>query len=140
MVSAIRQNNSEYHRDSNAEESDEDSRRMVEGTLDPMVAEEWLLQMKRKEMSLADYQSKFEELMRFSPGIILNEAAKAKKFEDGLDLQIKEKVSILKLQTYLKVVDRALIVEQSILGSKPTLEPTKLDEYPRVSSPEYHRQ
>lgn len=73
--------------------------------------------LSKEEMSLANYQSKFEELMRFSPGIIPNEAA-AKTFEDELDPEIREKVSILKLQKYSEVVDRVLIAEQSILGSK----------------------
>lgn len=66
------------------------------------------------DMSVAEYQGKFEELMRFAPGIIPTEASKAKKFEDGLNPEIREKVSILKLQRYSEVVDRTLIAERSI--------------------------
>ncbi|XP_040365116.1 uncharacterized protein LOC121048850 [Rosa chinensis] len=224
MASAIRQNNSGDHHDSNAEERvmriqgafRKAKPPIFKGTLDPMVAEEWLLQMKRSmnnqripddlkvtiactylegqayhwwesvmttsdteilawaafeeiflekyfpdtvkqakakefmflskgEMTVAEYQGKFEELMRFSPGIIPNEAAKAKKFEDGLNPEIREKVSILKLQKYSEVVDRALIAEQSIIGSKSTWKPMNLhegysDKHLKVNSHEYHGQ
>ncbi|XP_062012531.1 uncharacterized protein LOC133729070 [Rosa rugosa] len=74
--------------------------------------------LSKGEMTVAEYQGRFEELMRFAPGIIPNEAAKAKKFEEGLNPKIREKVSILKLLKYSEVVDRALIVERSIQETK----------------------
>ncbi|XP_062013812.1 uncharacterized protein LOC133730194 [Rosa rugosa] len=74
------------------------------------------------ELSIADYQAKFEELMRFAPNMILDEYTKAKRFEDGLKPMIREKVAILKLNRYADVVERALIAEQSVLESMKTLD------------------
>ncbi|XP_024198184.1 uncharacterized protein LOC112201522 [Rosa chinensis] len=74
------------------------------------------------ELSIADYQAKFEELMRFAPNMILDEYTKAKRFEDGLKPMIREKVAILKLNRYADVVERALIAEQSVLESLKTLD------------------
>ncbi|XP_016648315.1 PREDICTED: uncharacterized protein LOC103327202 [Prunus mume] len=69
-------------------------------------------------MTVGQYQAKFEELMRFAPYIIPDESAKAKKFEEGLRLEVKEKVELFKLKKYTEVVDRALMAEQRIPSSK----------------------
>ena len=44
--------------------------------------------------------------------MIATEEEKALKFQDGLKPYLKNKISILKLSVYSKVVDRALIVEK----------------------------
>ncbi|XP_021830989.1 uncharacterized protein LOC110771064 [Prunus avium] len=75
------------------------------------------------DMTVGQYQAKFEELMRFAPYMIPNESAKAKKFEEGLRLEVKEKVELFKLKKYVEVVDRALMAEQRILSSKRIFEP-----------------
>ncbi|XP_021801634.1 uncharacterized protein LOC110745800, partial [Prunus avium] len=67
------------------------------------------------DMTVGQYQAKFEELMHFAPYIIPDESAKAKKFEEGLRLEVKEKVKLFKLKKYAEVVDRALMAEQRIL-------------------------
>ncbi|XP_062029239.1 uncharacterized protein LOC133745201 [Rosa rugosa] len=72
----------------------------------------------QRDLSVAEYQAKFEELMRFAPTMILTELTKAKRFQDGLRPTIKEKVSILKLERYAEVVDRALIAEQNLNETK----------------------
>ncbi|KAL6125409.1 hypothetical protein ACLB2K_073468 [Fragaria x ananassa] len=65
----------------------------------------------QRDLTVAEYQAKFEELMRFAPNMIPTKLAKAKRFQGGLKPTIKEKVSILKLERYADVVDRALIAE-----------------------------
>ncbi|CAL9019208.1 unnamed protein product [Prunus brigantina] len=62
-------------------------------------------------LTVDQYQSKFEELMRFAPYMIPDDATKAKRFEEGLRPSILEKVDILKLSKYADVVDRAHIAE-----------------------------
>lgn len=79
-------------------------------------------QLKQRDMSVAYFQAKFEELMRFAPELVLDDYTKARRFEEGLRSSIKEKVEILKLESYADVVDRALIAEQSITQTKKTLE------------------
>ena len=63
-------------------------------------------------MILAKYEAKFTELSYFSPHLIATEVDKAMKFQDGLKPYSKNKISIMKLGVYSKVVDRALIVER----------------------------
>ncbi|CAB4294395.1 unnamed protein product [Prunus armeniaca] len=46
------------------------------------------------DMTVGQYQAKFEELMRFAPYMIPDESAKAKKFEEGLRLEVKEKIPV----------------------------------------------
>ncbi|CAL9019225.1 unnamed protein product [Prunus brigantina] len=75
------------------------------------------------DMTVGQYQAKFEELMHFDPYIIPDEFAKVKKFEEGLRLEVKEKVELFKLKKYAEVVDRALMAEQMILSSKRVFEP-----------------
>ncbi|CAL8089945.1 unnamed protein product [Prunus armeniaca] len=74
------------------------------------------------DMTVGQYQAKFEELMRFSPYMIPDESAITKKFEEGLRLEVKEKVELFKLKNYAEVVDRALMAEQRIPSSKRVFE------------------
>ncbi|RVW70653.1 Retrovirus-related Pol polyprotein from transposon 17.6 [Vitis vinifera] len=70
------------------------------------------IRLEQGDMTMAQYEAKFTELSRFSPQLIATEEEKALKFQDGLKPYLKNKISILKLGVYSKVVDRALIVEK----------------------------
>ncbi|XP_068340300.1 uncharacterized protein [Pyrus communis] len=67
----------------------------------------------QRDLTVAEYQARFEELMCFAPEMIPNEANKVQRFEEGLKPAIKENVDILRLTKYVDVVERALVVEQS---------------------------
>ena len=60
---------------------------------------------------MAQYEAKFTELSCFAPQLISTEKENALKLQDGLKPYLKNKISILKLSVYSKVVDRALIAE-----------------------------
>ena len=62
-------------------------------------------------MTVDQYEAKFTELSRFAPQLIVTEEEKALMFQDGLKPYLNNKISILKLSVYSKVVDRALIAE-----------------------------
>ncbi|KAB2622737.1 hypothetical protein D8674_024919 [Pyrus ussuriensis x Pyrus communis] len=79
----------------------------------------------QNEMIVAQYMSKFKELMRFAPYMIPDEITKATKLEEELRAEIKEKVELFKLKRYAEIVDRALMAKQIILGSKRALEDKK---------------
>ncbi|CAB4263275.1 unnamed protein product [Prunus armeniaca] len=79
------------------------------------------------DMTVGQYQTKFEELMCFAAYMIPNESTKAKKFEEGLRLEVNEKVELFKLKKYVEVVDHALMAEQRILSSNRVLEPKNLN-------------
>ena len=64
---------------------------------------------------MAEYEAKFTKLSQFTPDLIATEMHKVICFLDGLNPFIWDKISILKLEVYSKVVDRALIAKR---GSK----------------------
>ena len=61
---------------------------------------------------MARYEAKFTELSCFVSQLIATNEEKTSKFQDGLKPYLKNKISILKLSIYSKVVDRALIAEK----------------------------
>ena len=61
---------------------------------------------------MAQYEAKFTELSRFAPQLIATKEEKTLKFQDVLKPYLKNKISILKLNVYSEVVDRALITEK----------------------------
>lgn len=67
----------------------------------------------QQDLTVAEYQAKFEELMCFALEMIPNEGKKVQQFEEGLKPATKENVVILRLTKYVDVVERALVVEQS---------------------------
>ncbi|XP_028055568.1 uncharacterized protein LOC114259742 [Camellia sinensis] len=68
-------------------------------------------------MTVAEYESKFTQLVRFVTYVIPTETQKVRKFEAGLDVEIKDRLEVLKLPTYTEVVDRAYITEKGIKAS-----------------------
>ena len=70
--------------------------------------------MEHRDMTVAQYEAKFIVLLGFAPQLIAIEEKKTLKFQDGLKLYLKNKISILKLGVYLEVVDKALIAEKDI--------------------------
>ena len=70
------------------------------------------VRLEQEDMTVAQYEAKFIELSRFAPQLIATEEEKTLKFQDRLKPYLKNKISILKLSIYSKVVDRALIAEK----------------------------
>ena len=64
-------------------------------------------------MIVAEYETKFTQLSRFSFDLISTEERKALHFQDGLSPFLKDKLSFHKLETYSEVVESALITERS---------------------------
>ncbi|XP_028107809.1 uncharacterized protein LOC114306725 [Camellia sinensis] len=74
-------------------------------------------------MAVAEYEAKFTELARFAPQMVDTNYKKARKFEGGLDLEVFDWVGVLKLPTYVEVLDRALMAEATIAAKKQTVNP-----------------
>ncbi|XP_028076048.1 uncharacterized protein LOC114278234 [Camellia sinensis] len=74
------------------------------------------IHLKQGTMIVAEYESKFTQLARFATYIIPIEARKARKFKAGLDVEIKDRLEVLKLPTCAEVVDRAYIAEKEDLS------------------------
>ncbi|XP_028079413.1 uncharacterized protein LOC114281161 [Camellia sinensis] len=72
------------------------------------------MELKQNSMTVAEYEGKFTELARSAPHVVGTNYKKARHFEGGLRDDILEKVNVLKLETYIKVLDRAIISEANI--------------------------
>ncbi|XP_028100720.1 uncharacterized protein LOC114300067 [Camellia sinensis] len=70
--------------------------------------------LRQSNMTVAEYESLFTELARFAPHMVDTDYKKARKFESGLRNDIRERVNVLKLPTYVDVLDRALMSETNM--------------------------
>ena len=61
----------------------------------------------------AKYETKFTQLSHFASDLISIEKRKAFRFQEGLSLFFKDKLSFHKLETYSEVVESTLLVERS---------------------------
>ena len=69
------------------------------------------LELKQGNMSVTEYEAKFTELSRFVPTYVDTEKKKAKRFQQGLKSWIRSKLAILELNTFITVVQKAMIAE-----------------------------
>ncbi|XP_059629832.1 uncharacterized protein LOC132272755 [Cornus florida] len=76
-------------------------------------ATEFMQLEQNNDMSVSEYERKFTELSRFAPHIIANELHKVRKFERGLISHVKKFVVGHRFDTYAKVVECAMAVEEN---------------------------
>ena len=62
---------------------------------------------------MVEYEAIFTQLSCFAPNLIANEEHKEFHFQDSLNPFFKDRLSFLKLETYLEMVDNTFIVERS---------------------------
>ena len=60
---------------------------------------------------MTEYEARFTELPRFVPEYVNTDEKKAKRFQQGLKPWIRSKVALFELNTYVAVVQKALIGE-----------------------------
>ena len=65
-------------------------------------------------MIVAEYNIRFMELSRYAPHIVSSESRRARKFETGLQWNIRNKVDILQLSTHQEVLQQAIITERAL--------------------------
>ena len=68
--------------------------------------------MRQLGMTVAEYKTELRELAEFVPEVINFEDYLCSKFEEGLNLEVREKMSMSGNQSYKKVVQLALRVEK----------------------------
>ena len=71
------------------------------------------IHLKQGNTTVMAYEAKFTELARYAPYMVDTEEKKARKFEDGLRGNIKNRLELLRLPTYAEVVNCALLAERS---------------------------
>ncbi|XP_028075948.1 uncharacterized protein LOC114278141 [Camellia sinensis] len=70
--------------------------------------------LRQGNKTVAEYEAQFAELARFAPHMVDTDYKKARKFERGLRSAILDKVNMLKLPTYVDVLERAIIAEGNL--------------------------
>ncbi|XP_058224359.1 uncharacterized protein LOC131333703 [Rhododendron vialii] len=65
----------------------------------------------RGNMTVTEYDAQFTTLAHYAEHLIPNDSMKARRFEEGLQPDIRKAVKLLKLQTYAEVLDRAQMLE-----------------------------
>ncbi|XP_043699969.1 uncharacterized protein LOC122650635 [Telopea speciosissima] len=73
---------------------------------------EEFMDLKQKNMTVAQYESKFSQLCRYAPHMVVTEELKADKFVRGLRTFFKNKVSLFELKTFAAVVRKAYAMEK----------------------------
>ncbi|KAJ9180916.1 hypothetical protein P3X46_009103, partial [Hevea brasiliensis] len=110
------------------------------GIVDPLEAEQWLERMDRvfkklhcteelrfeysrrrefinlrqRQLSVAEYEKEFLRLSRYGREIVPNEAERYKRFEEGLNDNIKIQLTALGITEFTKLVEAAIKVEKEI--------------------------
>lgn len=67
-----------------------------------------------------EYKEQFTVLSRFAPTLVANEGSKCKKFLERLRTNINGRLTIVKLNNYVDLVDRAILAENDILEAQAT--------------------
>ena len=80
-------------------------------------------QLKQGTMSVGEYETKFTELARYAPHMVDSDYKKARKFEGGLNVEILDRINVLKLLKYVDVLDRAIMAEANIEALNQTETP-----------------
>ncbi|XP_028094507.1 uncharacterized protein LOC114294592 [Camellia sinensis] len=80
-------------------------------------------ELKQGRIFVAEYEAKFTELARFALYMVDTDYKKARKFEGGLDLDIFDRVGVLKLPTCVQVLDRSLMAEATLVAMKQSKAP-----------------
>ena len=76
------------------------------------------LNLRQGDLSVAEYEARFGDLSRFALDITTDDNMKARTFENGLRPGLRTKVVGFELDSYSKVVQKALVFEEEFLNSK----------------------
>ncbi|XP_059461792.1 uncharacterized protein LOC132190760 [Corylus avellana] len=65
-------------------------------------------------MTVAQYVGRFNELARFAPYLVANEQNRVRKFEQGLNPRIHERVVCFEIRDFVELVNKASLAEESV--------------------------
>ncbi|GFZ01882.1 hypothetical protein Acr_15g0004910 [Actinidia rufa] len=80
-----------------------------------MQKEEEFMSLKKRTMSIVEYEEKFIALSRFAPEMVRTEELKCRRFEHGLDWQIRSRVAMFELNIYSELVNKSKIAEREVM-------------------------
>jgi hypothetical protein len=76
------------------------------------------INLKQGNRTVAEYAAEFIRLSKYAPCLASSEQAKARKFEEGLKLQVRQRVSTLVLENFRALMDRAIVAERDIMEAQ----------------------
>ncbi|XP_057969581.1 uncharacterized protein LOC131158740 [Malania oleifera] len=79
------------------------------------VKMEEFMNLTQESLTVQQYTAKFQELSRFDPFVIPDEVKKAWKFQRDLRKEICRQMTILQLQDFAMLVDKATVAEKCLL-------------------------
>ena len=88
-------------------------------------AREFELLKQTEGMSVLDYDTKFNQLARYAPYMVMTNNMKAKRFANGLEEYLFRAVPLTKTSTYSDVLDTALRFEAQTKERQIEQEPQK---------------
>ncbi|XP_074346988.1 uncharacterized protein LOC141685803 [Apium graveolens] len=85
-----------------------------------------------EKQTVSEYESEFARLAKYPLFLVADEVSRARRFEEGLQSEIRRHVSALELSTHQMVLNKALVVERGLMvedgrkdfESKKRAEPT----------------
>ncbi|XP_057508542.1 uncharacterized protein LOC130791418 [Actinidia eriantha] len=104
-----------------------------------MQKEEEFMSLKKKTMSIVEYEKKFIALSRFAPEMVRTEDMKCRRFEQGLDWQIQSRVSMFEINIYSELVNKAKIAERDVMEFQNRRESFKKRRFDSGAGPSRHR-
>ena len=85
--------------------------RFMPKSLRDVKAREFELLKQTKGMSVLDYDTKFNQLARYAPHMVMKDNMKAKRFANGLEEYLFRAIPLTRTSTYSDVLDTALHFE-----------------------------
>ena len=76
------------------------------------------MNLKQGGMTVAEYEQKFNELSEFAPTVVATDADRCKKFQDGLHVSIRDRLTTLDTDDFNKWVNMAIKAEQNLKEMK----------------------
>ena len=95
------------------------------------------LNLKQRNLSVAEYEKEFSHLSKYAPESVLTEAFRCRRFEDGLNESIKiymAPVIVLQQVNFYQLVQVAMKVEKSEASSRERFQKRKLSRRASSSS------
>ncbi|XP_048132212.1 uncharacterized protein LOC125314298 [Rhodamnia argentea] len=80
---------------------------------------EEFLRLCQNQLTVDEYEAKFAEMSKYAPRMIEDPVDRAKRFRDGLKLEIKSVLVPLNLKDYNELYERAQMVEHCLLKGPP---------------------
>ncbi|XP_028109694.1 uncharacterized protein LOC114308326 [Camellia sinensis] len=78
--------------------------------------------LRQGNKTVVEYEAQFADLARFAPHMVDTDYKKARKFEERLWSAILDRVNMLKLPTYVDVLERAVIAEGNLTAQNQIAE------------------